>query len=66
MCNIFSGHVGFSTNWREKGLHFKRYAGQTNKLLQHWMQEFENLPITPKSVDISGKVANNTDLMYDY
>ncbi|XP_060605157.1 uncharacterized protein LOC132757787 [Ruditapes philippinarum] len=49
-------HIGLSTNWREQGLHFKKFKGKTNELLQVWKHEFENLPAKPIPVDISGKV----------
>ena len=55
---MFIANVGFSTHWREKGLHVTKYLGKSNELLQDWVQGFENLPSRPKHVDISGKIVN--------
>ena len=57
-------HVGFSTSWRERGLHFRKFEGKSNELLQEWVYGFENLPSRPTHVDISGKIVNSTNLMY--
>ncbi|XP_060597342.1 uncharacterized protein LOC132751215 [Ruditapes philippinarum] len=50
------GHVGLSTNWREKGLHFKSHRGKTNNLLQNWLDDFDNLPARPTMVNLSGEI----------
>ncbi|XP_045164283.2 uncharacterized protein LOC123528551 [Mercenaria mercenaria] len=57
-CN-FPDSAGLTTNWREKGLHFAKTEGSSNKLITEWKTEYENLSDHVPQLDLSGKIIHN-------